>query len=239
MLPMARRSFRGRRPVRRTARKSYRKRFSKRGSFRQGKQSSKYLFNRRWQTQSGIVSSEVGESSGAFVFKLDDLPDYTEFTSLFDQYRICAVKVTITSPYTGNTGLVPRSGAANGLGTMPAIKMYSVSDYDDAVTLTVAQLMQYQNCRITELTTNLKGGKASFFIKPRLATAVYSGAFTSYGNTKMWLDAASPSVEHYGFKWAFDAIYADGGIAGTATTWGVATSLQWDLKYYVAFRNVR
>ena len=46
----------------------------------------------------------------------------------------------------------------------------------------------------------------TFRVYPRISTAAYSGAFTSYTNTKApWIDCNSPTVQHFGMKFGIDA----------------------------------
>jgi len=43
-------------------------------------------------------------------------------------------------------------------------------------------------------------------LQPRVANALYSGAFTSFGQVKnQWVDMASQTVQHYGLKYGIFA----------------------------------
>lgn len=205
-----------------------------------GKQGSKYLFKRSWYTQSVVGSGEIGEYEGAFAFKLNDLPDYTEFTQLFDQYKLCAVKVTFQQPYNDSeTARFPRASAAQGT-AMPSLHLHHVVDFNDANTLPILNLQQYQNHKVINLSgTSLRGGKTSVYCKPRIALAAYEGAFTGYASQRGWLDVGDAAIQHYGLKWCLDAQYADGLVSISGATWGVTVTVPIQLTYYVAFRNVR
>lgn len=156
-------------------------------------------------------------------FKLSDLPNYAEFTALFDQYRItrisisflpmsnCNILSAITSSDTGNPGI---------FGT--------VLDFDDAnAPTTLAELQQYQTFSYQPAVTR-RVHRRSF--KPRIASAVYAGAFTSFANMKdIWIDVASPNVQYYGLKYYMDQYDA----ITTPQIYQVMAT------YYVQFRQVR
>lgn len=139
---------------------------------------------------------------GAFAFKinLSDVNNVTEFTSLFDRYKIKKVKVVLTPFF--NMGV---TGAAYSAGSAQAnVLVHTAIDYDD-VTIPSADdaginiLRQYETYKVTRLGSR----RLVRTWTPRFAQAVYgSGAFTSYvqGSKTIWLDCASPDIEHYGLK---------------------------------------
>lgn len=136
----------------------------------------------------GIVNYANEPTSG--VFKLSDLPNYTDFTNLFDQYRITNVAMRFMCAFneatlsTGPTATIPN--------------LISVLDHDDATPLTLRSgYLQYGSFKERRLDKELK-----ISVKPRLATAVYNGAFTGYAESdNSWVDCDSPAVEYYGVKW--------------------------------------
>jgi hypothetical protein len=128
----------------------------------------------------------VGEASWSYKFTLDSLPNYTEFTALFDQYRID--RITFQAIPMQNTYAIPATQKDVG-------QLYAVVDNDDVSSATVADLSQYPNLKVVNFDERLR-----LTFKPRFASAAYSGAFTSYANTSGWIDCGSPSVEHYGVK---------------------------------------
>lgn len=128
----------------------------------------------------------------AYSFQLDQLPNYTEFTNLFDTYHINFVKLRID--WTAN------SATAGATTTCPLV--YSAIDFDDANAPTTPEtLYQYGSFRLHNL-----GATPSWtrIIKPAVATPVYQSTIaTSYQRTfDSWIDTGSPSVPHYGYKLA-------------------------------------
>lgn len=137
--------------------------------------------------------------SFALYFTLGDLPDYNEFTTLFDRYKIVAVKVSIL-PYANMAGT---ANAVTGGNSFSVGGMWHIiTDYDDASVPTpsdtgVNYLREYTNYKCQSILKPIRRT-----IKPRIAMATYaSGAFSSYANMKsQWIDSNSPSVQHYGIK---------------------------------------
>jgi len=150
------------------------------------KSSNSFITNRTVLTDATLASA-LGGNSVAYYWTLDQLPGYTEYTSLFDQYRIKKVDVLIQTK--------------NPIGPGPygysPVRIMGVPDFDDSTPpSTESDIQQYQNLQVWRPNTDKK-----FTIIPRIAKAAYSGAFTSYSNEAAgWLDVASPSVRHYGLK---------------------------------------
>jgi hypothetical protein len=143
-----------------------------------------------------LSSSTGGIAAFAANFILSDVDQYTSLTAVFDQYRITEVEVW----------LIPRLAVTTSSSQNPG-QIASVVDYDDDTTLSsLNQALDYQNCMID---TGTVGHYRRF--KPHAAVAAFSGSFTSYVNVvSPWIDAASPSVRHYGVKYvttATDAVY--------------------------------
>jgi len=123
---------------------------------------------------------------------LNSFPDYTSYTSLFDEYKCEQVEAwlepsLIMSPSVGSC------------------MFYSAVDIDDANTpVAYADVSDRQGAIASETGT---GHYHKW--KPSVANALYSGAFTSYGSEPApWIDCASTTVQHYGLKAATNA--ADG-----------------------------
>jgi len=146
--------------------------------------SQNMLTFRRSCNLSPIVNSAAGEQLYAWSFQLSDLPNYTELTSLFDSYRFNWVKCSFM-PQIQNTLLTTNYGDPS---------VHTAIDYDSATSGSVATLQEKDTYR------KFNGLRPfQVFIKaPRCASAVYSGAFTSYGEGPRWIDCSSPSVQHYG-----------------------------------------
>lgn len=156
-----------------------------------------------------------------FKFQLSDLPDYAEFTALFDVYQITGVKVMLL-PQQFNE---PQS-------TTPAAVGYLVTavDYDAGTALTsVNAVMEYENAKIHPF----GGGQNSIikrFLRPKTSVPVYSGsAFSNYASAEaQWIDCVNASTPYYGFLVAMPAASSDGLV-----------KYRFACKYYLKFKNVR
>lgn len=94
--------------------------------------------------------------------------------------------------------------------------LHSAVDYDDDAAPTASDVgidllrarpsYRAENCSLTR--------KLTYSWKPRLAVAAYgSGVFTSYANLPpVWLETASPSVAHYGYKFIFEVMNPYAGV---------------------------
>lgn len=128
----------------------------------------------------------TGNASDPFsvIAVLSTLPGYSDFTTLFDRYMITGYKIT----------MYPRNVTA---GCAKPI-VHLVKDYGDNSNITIDAAMQYGNYRAYMLDRPI-----SFYCRPKAAQQVFNTmTVTGYGpNMKgQWIDMASPSIPHYGFK---------------------------------------
>jgi len=173
-------------------------------------------------TLSYLTATPGTSTQFAIAFTAGDLPQFTSFAALFDQYRIDRVEIKFS----------PQSNAVNVLAssspnaTVP--NLFCLLDFDDSVAPTsLGAVQQYDNCQVCKY-----GEGLHIVLEPSYTPAVYSaGAFTGYGVDKAgWLDVASSGIPHYGVKGSITALP------------GLSTSnVVWDIycKYYISFRNVR
>lgn len=145
-----------------------------------------------WLGEGFIATSETVPVYEAYYFPLSIYcPNYTSYTSCFDQYRCRQIEAWI----------VPRIGPAQITTTANAGFLVSAVDYDDAADWTsVFQGTQYHNSVVTP---GVQGHYHKW--RPRFALAAYgSGSFASYANEDCdtWIDCGYPSVQFYGLKTA-------------------------------------
>jgi len=136
-----------------------------------------------------IATSITVPVYAGITFALSLFGSYTAYTSVFDQYRIDEIEAWVES--------------ANQNNTIATCRLATSVDLDDgAAPANFGDVADKQGALIT----NCIAGHYHRWA-PHVAIAEYSGAFTSYGNVpSTWIDAASPSVEHYGLKFATDAV---------------------------------
>lgn len=180
-------------------------------------------FFKKTATLSQIICSQ-GSSFTPFTeySKLSDLTDANSLASLYDQYRILAVKFTFFPQF----NLV---NASSGL-DLPTI--YTAIDYDRAASPSNPQQIKLYSTSRSQIFTR----KHSRYFRPRIyaasAAVSSSPAQAQYGFNmrRTWLDLASLDVQHWGLV---------GGIAFSSNSVGVGMTVDVDCTMYFQCRNVR
>lgn len=149
-------------------------------------------------TDSGITLSSVSSDvlTGCYqfgwshYFSLNNITTTSDFTSLFDRYKIVGVKYRIY--YHQN------SADVSGGQLLPMIQ-YSIDNDDAAAPSSIASITSRGDCK-----TKILGGQQyiSLYIRPKVATTAFqSGVSSAYAVDKAkWINSAYPNVEHYGIK---------------------------------------
>ena len=149
----------------------------------------------------GTVDATAGVTNSyyGFYFKLNDLGNMSEYTNLFDSFRIRGIRMHFI-PVLGNTVVGDAVGVLdnffNGLRLMTAI------DYNDASAPTSTnEVRQYDTCKVTP------GCKDHIrYYRPQPTVTISEGS--SYGlgtvSRKLWISTASNSTRWYGLKVAFE-----------------------------------
>ncbi len=174
---------------------------------------------RRVQDYGQIASSSSAPTFVGIVFSLVNVQNYNELTVLYDQYQIEEVCM-IFKPI--NKYLAPSGASAQN----PTFMVHAI-DFDDATAPTTLGEMWEKS--LVDIHYYYDEWKVQF--KPRAAQALYntSATFSGYAqNVSPWIDCASSSVEHYGFK----AVIPQ----STATT---ITGWRLYIVYKLAFRYLR
>lgn len=150
---------------------------------------------RMWQNQ--YSKAAATDELLALSFQLSDLPNYTQFTNLYDQYRILAVKVE----FVARTPPVQYYGVSAISSSAPVL--YTAIDLDDVTTPTSTTLLAHESCKFHGAFTPMSTNKYVRWLKPATAVEMYqTGGFGGYGaRQNQWIDTTSSSVQHYGIKW--------------------------------------
>lgn len=143
----------------------------------------------------GTISQTDG-TVGAIEFELTNLPNYTDFINLYEQYRIIGVKVTfVNNAPTGSTyfNTLTNLEVQRQPGTL-----ITCIDLDDIGTPTVSKVLEHESAII-----HGNAAKTTRELVPAIATSAYQGAFTGYASRQnQWLLTSSPSVQQFGLKYA-------------------------------------
>jgi len=135
-----------------------------------------------------LTTSTIAPSFGGYAFTLSETPNASQYTGVFDQYRIDRIEVW----------LEPQAAQ----GTTVFGLLASAVDLDDYNTPTsIANVVDKQGSVMSN------GGAGIYHTwQPHVALAAYAGTFSSYANTPSpWLDSNSPAVQHFGLKFACEA----------------------------------
>lgn len=185
-----------------------------------------HRFTRTFNTNNAFTIATGAAGAGyAYAFQLNQIPNQDDFTRLYDQYRIRAIKWQ----------LIPKQGLAvlNSIPSGPAAtapimpKIFSVIDYDDATAPGgLDELLQYESVKYTRANKT-----HTRFLKPAIADEVFgSGITTGYAmRQNAWIDCNSNQVEHYGIR-----VWAEG-----STTFTPPWNFDIMCKFYMEFKNVR
>lgn len=127
-----------------------------------------------------------------YSFKISDLPNYTELTNLYDQYKIKSVQLKIV-PNVTSADINP---VASSVG-LPSI--HSVLDFSDSTALT--SLNDYMQYSTYKATSPLKIHKR--FCYPKQLQYAYdqtAGAAAVADIKNVWIRSESVNIQHNGIK---------------------------------------
>lgn len=151
----------------------------------------------------------------AYSFQLNQLPEYTEFTKLFDYYRIKCVVLKLI-PVSIQTMV---NGPTSDTNSSYCPMVYTSVDTNDATTpISETEILQRLDCKTFPM-TKFK----TFKIYPKAQNPVYRDSVgNAYGEEKKtkWINSDYPDVDYYGFK---VYIKADGNFSNVFTTRVIAT----------------
>jgi len=139
-------------------------------------------------------------NSGAYAFAISDVPNVTEFTTLFDQYRIAAVKLRWEFITSSEATLTP----ASALNQMMTLMVYEDNDDRTSPTATNAgwQLVA-QTGRAKRMVFPNKRNFFDVTCYPKYQTAELDTSATTLARSlgDGWTDAATTDVQWLGIKW--------------------------------------
>lgn len=130
----------------------------------------------------------------AYTFKLDNIVNPSDFTNLYDMYRINKVTLYLEAQQLAN---------ANQYATgMPAKKIRVVHDWNDANTLSNEdEYLEYSNCKAYSSNRST----IAIVLYPKINNVVenvggQTNAYTSMNSNRIWLNIADDEVPHFGLK---------------------------------------
>jgi len=173
-------------------------------AFKRSCQLSPFVFqDGSWQQSTGgnAISndSSLVIDKGIFKFRLSDLPNYTDFTNMYEQFKITGVKLR----FIPNFGTESSSTASAYTEAFAYCIDRGANDYVNTA-ITFDGLLEHQDVKIRTSqrgTINLWIGAPSAH---QPADAVIQSAYV-----RPWLDSdqtSSVNVDHHGLKFAFQTV---------------------------------
>lgn len=209
--------------VKKLVRKNYKKKLYRKKKMRiQRPLNSRVHFFKR-HCDLGVVTWTSGSTAylNSFEFKLSDLPNYSEFTALYDSYQIKGVKFVFVPTFSNATFEVGSPTLSTTI-YWGAARCYSAIDLNDASNPgTINEIREYSNCRMSKF---IRGHKR--YLKPRLIDA--GDAYNLQKN--IWLKTAAPTEIHYSLKFGIDFSVSSGSSYPVGRVEAV---------YYLAMKSAR
>lgn len=206
--------YRKRRTIRRRPRRraALKRRFRRRSRTDRNGQKV-YYFKRFSNAYTGFIVDNVGERFLTVNFSLNDVPNYTEFTAMFQLYKINAVKLHILPPQTMSNSLLTINNA------QPSARLFSCIDTTGNAYATINDMRQNQTLRFTSVLRPHK----RYVYKPKILDG------SSY-NVSPWMSTSSPSTNYYCLDLGCEPI-------GSTTTTSMTFSIEATL--YLSFKGTK
>ncbi len=183
----------------------------------------------RWADKDTLYPSSTGPNSInetgaiqnlAYSFKLDNVVNPSDFTNLYDMYKINKVVLHL-EPVMNQTAF-PVNAPTNR-------RIRVVHDYNDNNPLTQEDdYLEYSNCKSY---SSVRGAPIRITLYPKINNTVENSggtnAFTSIPSNKVWLNIADDEVPHFGLK-----IFIPAGIATSE-----ALIFKVRAKFHLSFKN--
>lgn len=129
-------------------------------------------------------------AAAAFSFKLSDLPQYTDFTNLFDQYKLTGVKLDFI-PFADNVSWEVASNGAS-VAAPGGPLLISVDQDDATIPASASEMLSRQNVKVVPV-----GRRHQMFLRPKYGDIANT---TTLAPATGFIDCDTPNTPHYGVK---------------------------------------
>lgn len=178
------------------------------------------------------ATAGIKETPFSIQFTLNDVPNNTEISALYDQYKLCGAKVSIKMINSPESTYV-NNGSANSYTNFYPTLWYT-RDYDDNDLLSLTAMRQYKSARHVVLRPNKE---ISIYTKPRMLRQLFNsntGAGYEIALPK-YVDLGNIALPHYGLKAVIDYEGQDIPLSSATNQWRFRVNV----KYYFMCKNVR
>lgn len=141
--------------------------------------------------QLGSLTQTAADQHLTYTFNLSSLPNYTEFTNLYDQYKIKGILLQIV-PSVTSADVNPQASVVN----MPSI--HSVIDVTEGSALTA--LNDYLQYATYKRTNPLKIHKRFIYPKALSYEQQSGGASVVANPVNKWIRSENATIDHNGLK---------------------------------------
>lgn len=182
----------------------------------------------RWSQTSNNTITNANQCYSA-EFKLSDVVNVTDFSTLYDRYMITRVDVEFQLLSNPDSATSVNTTTAAGTNFYPRLWYYT--DHDDAATpANLNEVKQVSRARNAVMEPNKV---ITVTVKPAILNQTYrTVATTGYSpQWNIWIDMAQTDVPHYGLKWSMDTNSLTPATPGYTYTTCV--------KYYFKCKDVR
>lgn len=162
------------------------------------------------------LNNPAEDNTYRFVFKLDAVTAYEDFTKLYDQYKIRAVSVSFIPIM--NITSADKSGYAS--------LIYTTYDFNgnSDTTLTKDQIREYQYCKWSPY-----GKIHTRYFYPRISETSGTSQSTKVG-PQNWISTANPSAPYFGL------LVNVSNVPSVPTNQAI---YKIEVRYYLSFRNTK
>lgn len=190
-----------------------------------------YFFKRHANDDPLLATTDSTDLVYSYNFTLDSIPNYSEWTALFDMYKINRVVVEIMPAVNVDNANV-NTGSLTTYSTFNNLRIFTCVDYNSFQGTTIDSIREYSNCKVTRYT---RGQKRHF--RPMATIAGSSGTtagmqFTQLGNP--WIQCTNASVPHYSLAVGIDTSLLDPTIIAPNDILARV-----EVTYYVSFKNAK
>jgi len=153
------------------------------------------LYVKRTAEASSFQITAAGWYGATYTFRLANLPNYTEFTTLFNQYKISAVRLDFFPEYTGND--LPLAGSNYMINPL----LWTGADTDGTTTI-VSQSAAMQNTRMKMVKNVWKPFSIYTRVKfqDEVSNDISGLNYAPAKPTTGWLDTQNFNIQHSGVQ---------------------------------------
>lgn len=169
------------------------------------------------------VPGTITDTLSTYDFTLASVPNYTEFTHLFDFYKINRVVFQIWPRMSGNFDTSFNAATS----TVSDLRLFTAIDYNDnSAPASVNIIRTYPNCKVTRFMNGQKRALSPKYNDP--------DNIVEWKGKNPWISTANPTVPHYALK-----VGVDMSNFNAANVTDGATIAICEVIYYLSFKQPR